>query len=113
MQVFKRKSYNKLLEWKQRSNGRSAILIEGARRVGKSTLVTEFAKQEYKSCIVIDFNNVTNEVLTWFDGLVDLDYFFLRLQTYFKVSLHVRQSVIVFDEVQKCPKARQARLLCF
>ena len=108
MQVFKRKSYNKLLEWKQRSNGRSAILIEGARRVGKSTLVTEFAKQEYKSCIVIDFNNVTNEVLTWFDGLVDLDYFFLRLQTYFKVSLHVRQSVIVFDEVQKCPKARQA-----
>lgn len=108
MQVFKRKAYNKLLEWKLRSNGRSAILIEGARRVGKSTLVTEFAKQEYKSCIIIDFNNVTDELLTWFDGLVDLDYFFLRLQTYFKVSLHVRQSVIVFDEVQKCPKARQA-----
>ena len=108
MQIFKRKAYNKLLQWKQQSEGHSAILVEGARRVGKSTLVEQFAKHEYQSYLLIDFNNVSEEVMHWFEELEDLDYLFLRLQNRYGVNLIPRRSVIIFDEVQRCPKARQA-----
>lgn len=106
--IFDRKIYSQLLEWKQENNGKSALLIEGARRIGKSTIVEQFAKKEYKSYILIDFNKCSQEVHHLFDNLMDLDYIFLYLQNAYKTSLYKRQSVIVFDEVQKCPMARQA-----
>lgn len=106
--IFKRKIYSKILKWKKENDGKSALLIEGPRRVGKSTIVEEFAKREYKSYILIDFNKVSNDIKDLFEDLLDLDHIFLYLQTVYKVSLHTRQSVIVFDEVQKCPNARQA-----
>ena len=106
--MFKRKIYSKLLEWKQESNGKTAILIEGARRVGKSTVAEEFAKREYKSYILIDFSKASKEVKELFDDISDLNYVFLRLQLVYKTDLHERASVIIFDEVQLCPKARQA-----
>ncbi len=106
--VFKRKAYDKLLQWKEHSQGHSAILVEGARRVGKSTLVEEFAKQEYASYLLLDFNNTSEEVMRWFEELEDIEYLFLRLQNRYHVRLIPRQSVIIFDEVQRCPKARQA-----
>ncbi len=106
--LFKRKIYDQMLQWKQESNGRSALLIEGARRVGKSTIVRQFAQHEYRSCLIIDFNFVPEEVLKYFEHLDNLDILFLRLQNYFGVQLFERQSVIVFDEVQRCPTARQA-----
>lgn len=106
--IFKRKLYSRLLEWKQEQQGKTAILIEGARRVGKSTLVEEFAKNEYESYILIDFNKASKDVLALFDDLMNLDYIFLQLQTIYNVILKVRKSVIIFDEVQKCPQARQA-----
>ena len=106
--MFKRKIYSKLLAWKQESNGKTAILIEGARRVGKSTVVEEFAKKEYKSYILIDFSKASKEVKELFDDIADLDYVFLRLQLIYKTDLYERDSVIIFDEVQLCPRARQA-----
>ena len=106
--VFKRKLYNRLLQWKQTQNGKTAILVEGARRVGKSTLVELFAKNEYESYILIDFNEASPEVKALFDNLMDLDYIFLQLQAFYNVILKERNSVIIFDEVQKCPLARQA-----
>lgn len=106
--MFQRKIYSKLLEWKQESDGRTALLIEGARRVGKSTVAEEFAKKEYKSYILIDFSKASKEVKELFDDISDLDYVFLRLQLIYKTDLHERDSVIIFDEVQLCPKARQA-----
>lgn len=106
--IFKRKIYDKMLRWKQDSLGRSALLIEGARRVGKSTIVREFASREYSSHIIIDFNFVTNEVLGYFEQLNDLDLLFLRLQNYYNVRLEEHRSAIIFDEVQRCPAARQA-----
>ena len=106
--MFRRKIYNKLLEWKQESNGKTAILIEGARRVGKSTVAEAFAQKEYKSYILIDFSKASKEVKELFDDISDLDYIFLRLQLIYKVDLHERASVIIFDEVQLCPRARQA-----
>lgn len=106
--IFKRKAYNKLLEWKHKQNGRTAILIEGARRVGKSTLVDNFAKNEYESYIIIDFNKASKVVKSLFDDLMNLDYIFMQLQAQYNVILKERKSVIVFDEVQKCPQARQA-----
>jgi len=106
--VFKRKIYDKILAWKKENNGKSALLIEGARRVGKSTIVEEFARNEYKSYIIIDFNKVGNNIKSLFDDLMDLDFIFLTLQTIYKKKLEVRNSVIIFDEVQKCPNARQA-----
>ena len=105
---FKRKIYSKILKWKEEEKGKTALLIEGARRVGKSTVVREFAKKEYESHIFIDFNTVTDEIKMLFNDLHDLDYLFLFLQTYYKVNLIRRKSLIVFDEVQKCPMARQA-----
>lgn len=106
--IFKRKLYDTMLRWKNERNGESALLIKGARRVGKSTLVEEFAKSEYKSYILIDFSKTDKEVESLFDSMMNLDYFFIRLQNIFGVSLHKRASVIVFDEVQNFPPARQA-----
>lgn len=106
--MFRRKIYDKLLEWKQESNGRTALLIEGARRVGKSTVAETFAKKEYKSYILIDFSEASKEVKELFDDISDLNYVFLRLQLIYKTDLYARDSVIIFDEVQLCPKARQA-----
>lgn len=106
--IFKRKLYNRLLEWKRVKNGKTAILIEGARRVGKSTLVETFAKNEYESYILIDFNEASMEVKSLFDNLMNKDYIFLQLQALYNVVLKERKSVIIFDEVQNCPLARQA-----
>lgn len=106
--MFKRKIYNKILKWKKESNGRTALLIEGPRRVGKSTVVREFAKNEYESFILVDFFRASNETKALFDDLSDLDYIFLQLQLTYKVSLKKRKSAIIFDEVQLCPKARQS-----
>ena len=106
--VFKRKIYSKLLEWKQEDDGKSAILVKGARRVGKSTIVEEFARNEYMSYMLIDFSKASQEVKSLFNDLMDLNYIFLRLQAIYNVVLENRKSVIIFDEVQECPMARQA-----
>ncbi len=106
--IFKRKLYDRLLEWKHVQNGKTAILIEGARRVGKSTLVEQFAKNEYDSYILIDFNEASEEVTALFNNLMNMDYTFLQLQSIYNVVLKKRKSVIIFDEVQNCPRARQA-----
>lgn len=106
--IFRRKLYDRLLEWKRVQNGKSAILIEGARRVGKSTLVEQFAKNEYESYILIDFNEASDEVKSLFNNLMNKDFIFLQLQALYNVVLKERKSVIIFDEVQKCPLARQA-----
>ena len=106
--VFKRKIYQQLLDWKENVKGRTAILVEGARRVGKSTIVEMFARQEYESYILIDFNKADQETLDLWNNLNDLNIIFLKLQQIYHVTLHKRKSVIIFDEVQKCPLARQA-----
>lgn len=106
--VFKRKIYSTMLQWKQERNGKSALLVKGARRVGKSTIVEEFASNEYESYMLIDFSTASDEVKSLFNDLMDLDYIFLRLQTIYHVNLERRRSVIIFDEVQNCPSARQA-----
>lgn len=106
--IFKRKIYDRIVEWKRTSQGSTALLIEGARRVGKSTVVKEFASREYKTYILIDFSKASRETLDLFDDMHDLNFFFFRLQQLFGVALHVRESLIVFDEVQLCPRARQA-----
>ncbi|MBR6287679.1 MAG: ATP-binding protein [Bacteroidaceae bacterium] len=106
--VFKRKIYSKLLEWKQEEDGKSAILVKGARRIGKSTIVEEFARNEYKSYMLVDFSEASLEVKSLFNDLMDLNYIFLRLQAIYNVVLENRKSVIIFDEVQECPLARQA-----
>lgn len=98
-----------MLRWKSQENGRSALLVEGARRIGKSTIVETFAKQEYESYILVDFSSVSKEVNSLFkSNLADLNFFFLRLQVLYGVSLVERKSVIIFDEVQLQPLARQA-----
>ena len=106
--TFRRKIYDRLLKWKKERSGESAILVQGARRVGKSTIVEQFAKQEYQSYILIDFSKCTKEVFHLFDDISDLNHLFVRLQLAYGVSLYERNSVIVFDEVQKQPLARQA-----
>lgn len=106
--IFKRKIYERMLQWKQESDGNTALLIKGARRIGKSTIAEEFARREYESYIIIDFSTADDAVKELFSHISDLNYFFLRLQSLFNVSLHKRKSVIVFDEVQLCPPARQA-----
>ena len=97
-----------MLEWKHEANGKRALLIQGARRIGKSTIVEEFAKKEYSSYLLIDFNKASASVKSLFNDLMDIDFLFLQLQTIYNVSLENRKSLIVFDEVQKCPMARQA-----
>lgn len=106
--VFKRKIYEELLQWKREDDGRSAVLIKGARRIGKSTIVEEFARNEYDTYILIDFAECSNEVRNLFGDISDLDFIFLRLQMIYGVELKTRKSVIIFDEVQRCPNARQA-----
>ena len=108
MRMFKRKVYDKLLRWKQESNGSSAMLIEGARRVGKSTVAEEFAKNEYASYLLVDFTRVTNEFKqTFLDMRMDLDGFFLYLQATFGATLKRRNALVIFDEVQQFPQARE------
>ncbi len=106
--IFERKIYQKMLEWKKESDGKTALLIKGARRVGKSTVAEEFAQKEYSSYILIDFSIAPKEVRELFKDLSDLNYIFLRLQLIYHVNLENRKSVIIFDEVQKEPLARQA-----
>ena len=106
--MFKRKIYSKMQEWKKDSNGKTALLIEGARRIGKSTVVEEFAKNEYESYILIDFSRASKETKKLFEDVSDLNFLFLQLQLQYKVDLQERNSVIIFDEVQLCPAARQA-----
>jgi hypothetical protein len=106
--MFKRKIYDRLAKWKRESDGRTALLIEGARRIGKSTVVEAFAKNEYESYILIDFAKASKDVRKLFEDVSDLNYLFLQLQLQYKKDLHERKSVIIFDEVQLCPMARQA-----
>ena len=106
--MFKRKIYEKLVEWKKESDGRTALLVEGARRIGKSTVVENFAKNEYEIYILIDFSTASRTVRELFEDISDLNYIFLQLQLQYKVDLHERKSLIIFDEVQLCPLARQA-----
>ena len=105
---IKRKIYKKIVEWKEKSNGSKALLIEGARRIGKSTVVEEIGKNEYKSYILIDFNRVNKKTKDAFDDLNNLDLFFNTLQLEYNKRLYKRESLIIFDEVQKFPKAREA-----
>lgn len=106
--MLKRKIYDELLNWKEVSKGTSALMIDGARRVGKSYIAEQFAKNEYKSYIIIDFGNVSKEVLNLFENeSSDLDLFFAKLAAYFSTILYKRNSLIIFDEVQQFPKARQ------
>lgn len=106
---MKRKIYNKLVEWKEKSEGKNAILIDGARRVGKSYIAEEFAKENYKSYIIIDFNKVGDDIKKLFDNYLDnLDTLFIYLKGYYNVELYEKNSLIIFDEVQLCPRARTA-----
>ena len=106
---MRRKIYKELLKWKEEEAGRTALLIDGARRVGKSYIVENFAKQEYKSYIIIDFNRVNQEVTELFENyLNDLDLFFMYLSNYYNVKLYERDTLIIFDEVQLFPRARAA-----
>jgi hypothetical protein len=105
---FKRKAYDRLLEWKDNYADKYAVLLEGARRVGKSTIAEQFAKNEYKSYILIDFSKASGDVKKCFDDISDLNFFFLRLQALYGIDLHEHESVIIFDEVQLFPLARQA-----
>ena len=105
---FKRKAYDKLVQWKTDYAQNYAVLLEGARRVGKSTIAEQFARNEYRSYILIDFSKASNEIKSCFDDINDLDMFFLRLQALTGVNLYKGESVVIFDEVQLFPKARQA-----
>ena len=106
--IFKRKIYDDLLKWKQTDEGRTAVLIQGARRVGKSTIAEQFAKNEYDSYILVDFGACSAEVRALFNDVSNLDRIFIRLQLEYGVELKRRKSAIIFDEVQLAPKARQA-----
>ena len=106
---MKRKVYNDLLKWKEESQGKTALLVEGARRVGKSYIVEEFAKENYKSYILIDFSKVSNEVKELFDNYLDnLDYLFTYISNYYGIKLYERNTLFIFDEIQFCPRARGA-----
>lgn len=106
--MLRRKIYDKLLDWKRKSNGQTALLIDGARRVGKSYIVEQFARQEYKSYILIDFGNAPQDILDLFvHESSDLDLFFAKLSAFYSTVLYKRESLIVFDEVQQFPRARQ------
>lgn len=105
---IKRKIYQNLCEWKKSANGTKALMIEGARRIGKSTVAEEFGKKEYKSYILIDFNKASKKVKNLFDELTNLDVFFQSLSLEYNTRLYKRESLIIFDEIQKFPKAREA-----
>ncbi len=107
--IFKRKIYDRFLSWKKESDGKKALLVEGARRIGKSTVVEEFAKREYRSYILIDFAKASEDVKSYFHlHLNDLDTFFMLLSVQYGKELYPRESIIIFDEVQLFPKAREA-----
>lgn len=106
--VFKRKIYEELLRWKNTDEGRTAVLIQGARRVGKSTIAEDFASKEYETYILVDFAACSPEIKDLFNDVSDLDRIFMRLQFEYGVELKTRKSAIIFDEVQLAPKARQA-----
>lgn len=106
--IFRRKIYDKMLEWKTNRSQKYSLLIKGARRVGKSTIAKEFAKKEFKSYILIDFAHASKAIIELFEDMYDLDMFFLKLQQFSKTRLYENESVIIFDEIQLCPKARQA-----
>ena len=106
--IFTRKIYREILEWKENRSDKYALLVKGARRVGKSTIVEEFAKKEFKSYIMIDFAHVSKDIKDLFEDTYDLDFFFLQLQQLSGTKLYEKESVIIFDEVQLLPKARQA-----
>lgn len=106
--IFKRKIYKELLDWKEKYSNKYALLIKGARRIGKSTIAEEFAANEFKSYVKIDFANTSKEIMELFDDMYDLDFFFLQLQQLTKTRLYNKESVIIFDEIQLFPKARQA-----
>ena len=106
--MFKRKIYDRLLQWKEESQGRTALMIEGARRVGKSTVAETFGKNEYDSYILIDFSIASQTVKDLFYDLSDLNFFFLQFQLLYRTDLIERRSLIIFDEVQLFPMARQA-----
>ena len=106
---MKRKIYDSLVRWKQEKAGTTALLIEGARRVGKSFIAEEFARNEYESYILIDFSKAPSRVRGWFDEyLEDIDTLLQNIQLHYKRQLTPRKSLIIFDEVQKCPRAREA-----
>ena len=106
--ILKRKIYQKLLDWKAASNGSSALLIKGARRVGKSFLCKQFGENEYKTMVFIDFSNVSKEIIDIFENdSSDLNLFFVKLSAYYRIRLYDRECLFVFDEVQQFPKARQ------
>lgn len=105
---FKRKVYDAMLRWKKERNGATALLIQGARRIGKSTIAEQFAQREYESYILIDFSIAPKEITDLFQDISDLNYIFVKLQLFYQVNLKDRKSVIIFDEVQKQPLARQA-----
>lgn len=106
---MKRKIYNQLVKWKNDSHGKTALLIDGARRVGKSYIVEKFAKENYKSYILIDFSKAPKEICELFENYMDnLQYLYMYISNYYKKKLYERESLIIFDEVQFCPKARAA-----
>lgn len=106
--IIKRKIYDRLIDWKNTCEGKKAVLIEGARRIGKSTVAEEFAKNEYRSYILVDFNLASKNVRNLFDDLSNLDVFFQALSLEYNTRLYRRESLIIFDEIQKFPKAREA-----
>ena len=108
MSTLRRKIYNNMLTWKEKSNGETALMIDGARRVGKSYLCEQFARNEYKSHIIIDFGNAPKDILDVFENdSSNLDLFFSKLSAHYSTTLYKRESVIIFDEVQQFPRARQ------
>lgn len=106
--IFKRKIYDELLRWKRTDDGRTAVLIQGARRVGKSTIAEEFAANEYETYLLVDFAACSAEIRELFNDVSDLNRIFMRLQLEYGVELKERKSAVIFDEVQFAPKARQA-----
>ena len=106
--IFERKLYQQMLEWKRNKAGSTALLIKGARRVGKSTIAETFAKREYASHIIVNFDNAPPALWEAVNSINDLDNFFFQLQFIYKVKLEPRKSVVIFDEIQKAPKVRQA-----
>ena len=106
---MRRKIYDRLVQWKQEKDGSTALMIEGARRIGKSYIAEEFARNEYDSYILIDFSKAPTRVKGWFDEyLEDVDTLLQNIQLHYKKQLTPRKSLIIFDEVQKCPRAREA-----
>ncbi len=106
--IFRRKIYEQMLNWKTNQHGTTALLIRGARRVGKSTIAEEFARKEYESYILVDFSKASQNIHRLFEDISDLDYIFTQLQLNYRTSLKPHKSVIIFDEIQKQPLARQA-----